>query len=813
MDIKTTVGQVSLVDGGLQGPPGSILVDEQAARFWRKRGRGNLYIVTDITGPSMGRDIVTAQLAQKLRQVYSSWRGSVTAGLLQALREANALLLEENRQSLPGEQRTAGVSCVVLRDDDLYIAQAGPAAVYLLHGGQVNRFPDESPWLDDVSSKEIEVVALGERLDLKIELFHSKVGLGDTVLLANGDLARNVRPGAWPDLLSQASVRTVLEDLLAVGRGLDLLALVVRLGDEEAGRVQIRPEEPAAAPAAFRKRVEPAREESRLQETVPAIPVQEGQPAWEKIDTVQVQPEAEEEVPVRVRQRVAPAWEEPEKVPIQPEVGEPRSALPQERGKPIWAGVLATLAQLRLGERLEMVGQTLLAALVGLGAGLWALLRGFVPERTDRPPTRGRRTTAVKTSERKPRPGRKPRRAADARSDSVQKLLIGVAIAIPLIVAVIVLVTWLQRGQAQRGELQALWEQASIHWQQAQVLGDDQAVRTHLTEAEQFLGQYLERRPDDAEATDLRKRIQARLDVINQVKRISWVGELNSYPSTASLSRVVVQGTHIFVMDRQNGQVYHHQLDEELQRTLDTDTLQTVLVSRGDNVGDVVVGDLVDMVWMPTGPDRLTASLVILESGGTLLDYDPATGQLVPLRVADSETWQYPRLVGSHSGRFYLLDSTANKIWRYNPTPDGYSSPPDDWLQTAVDLAGVVDMAIGDSIHLLYADGAMRKFTGGTPDTFDISDWDTPPSNPSAVFARPQEETRWIYVADRGNSRIVQAAKEGQFKQQFRLADARAVENGDALAGAASLFVDEILGHAYLVSGQKLYLLILPMSD
>lgn len=806
MDIKTTVGQVSLVDGGLPGPPGSLLVEERAARFWRKRGRGNLYIVTDVTGPAMGRDIVTAQVAQLLRQVYNGWRGSVTAGLQQAIREANALLLEENRQSLPGEQRTAGVSCVVLREDDLYIAQAGPAAVYLFHGGQVTRFPDESPWLDDVPSEETEVAALGERLDLKIDLFHSKVGLGDTVLLVNGDLARNVRSGAWPDLLSQASVGAVLEHLLAVGRGLDLLALVVRLGDEEAGRIQIQPGVPAAAPTAIRKGVEPAPERPRLQETVPAISVQE-------IETVQVQPEAEEEMPVRVRERVEPAWEEPERVSIQPGVGEPQPTMPQERVEPIWAGVLARLAQFRLGERLQTVGQTLVAALVGLGVGLLALLRGFVPERTGRPPAREGRTTAVKTSERKARPSRKPRRVADARRDPVQKLLIGVAIAIPLIVAIIVLVTWLQRGQAQQGELRALREQANIHWQQAQIVGDDQAVRTHLTEAERFLEQYLERRPDDAEAADLQKRIQARLDVINQVKRISWVGELNSYPSTANLSRVVVQGTHVFVMDRQNGQVYHHQLDEQLQRTLDTGTLQTVLVSKGDRVGDVVVGDLVDMVWMPTGPDRLTASLVILESGGTLLDYDPATGQLVPLRVAGSETWQYPRLVGSHSGRFYLLDSTANKIWRYGPTPDGYTNPPDDWLQTEVDLAGVVDMAIGDSIHLLYADGAMRKFSGGLPDTFDISDWDSPPSNPSAVFARPQEETRWVYVADRGNSRIVQVSTEGQFKQQFRLADAQAIENGDALAGATSLFVDEILGNAYLLSGQKLYLLILPMSD
>ena len=122
-------------------------------------------------------------------------------------------------------------------------------------------------------------------------------------------------------------------------------------------------------------------------------------------------------------------------------------------------------------------------------------------------------------------------------------------------------------------------------------------------------------------------------------------------------------------------------------------------------------------------------------------------------------------------------------------------------------------MAIGDSIYLLYADGTTAKFTQGQPDSFDISTWDIPPRTPTAIFGRPSEETRWIYIADQGNSRIVQSAPEGTFEQQFRLADAQAAENGDILAGAKDLFVDEIVGHAYVLSRQGLYLLILPMSD
>ncbi|HSJ56619.1 MAG TPA: hypothetical protein VLC95_05540, partial [Anaerolineae bacterium] len=398
-------------------------------------------------------------------------------------------------------------------------------------------------------------------------------------------------------------------------------------------------------------------------------------------------------------------------------------------------------------------------------------------------------------------------------SDRVQKALIVVALLIPLVVAVIVAATLLQRGQAARSELDALWAQAQAQWQEAQTTADPAVARTHLTGAQQALDDLFERDANYPGAADLRSSVRTRLDVINNVQRITSSDVLNSYPANAKLSRVVVQGVHIFVMDRQNGRVYYHRLDEALDRTLDPDTRETVLVQRGTQVGGVLVGDLVDMTWMPIGPSRQKASLVILESGGNMLDYDPATGQLVALKVASTDTWQFATLVGGHSGRFYVLDSNANQIWRYAPTPDGYALPPDEWLQEPVDLAGAVDMSIGDSIYLLYADGSILKLTTGVPDTFQLAGWDVPPASTSALFTRPPDETQWLYLADRGNSRIVQASKEGAFKQQFRLTEGQVEESGDALASVSSLFVDEIEGQAFVLSEQKLYLLVLPISD
>ena len=732
MHIKTTVGQVALMGGGQYQQSSGILVDERGDRFGRGRSRGNFYQVLEVSGPVAGRDAIAKQLAQTMRDAYYAWRGSVTAGLQEAVREANNLLFEENRISLPGEQRTAGVSCVIVRDDDMFVAQAGPTAVYLMQGEEVMRIPDVSPWLDHIPPEEMEAIALGERRDINVGLFHTTVAEGDTILLVNDGLARLVPDANWPDILRQRPVESVLEEVLAAGRGSDLSALVVRLGDEAAERAPSR-----VAPS-------PARQEVR-----------------------------------------------------------PVSA------DPLWDRLTTQASDLDVRERLAATGQALGGAVAGAGAGLTGLLRRMMPEQGSSQSAEQRPPTPKPAPKKTP----KPRRQRRSYSDSVQKILIVIAIVIPLVVGGVVAVTLMQRGQSQRAELEALWQQAVAQWEQAQAADDLAMIRTHLANAEQILQELLDRRPEHAEALDLKGKVQARLDVINQVRRVNWIGPLNTYASDAELSRVVVQGSHIFVMDRRNGLVYHHQLDEELQRALRPETEDTVLLSRGDQIGGVLVGDLVDMVWMPTGPDRQKASLVILESGGNLLDYDPATDELVPLGVAATDTWQFAELVGSHTGRFYVLDPSANQIWRYDPTADGYSNPPDEWLQEPVDLVGVMDMAIGDSIFLLYADGSIRKLTQGKPDVFDISDWDVPPRNPSALFTRPPDDTQWLYVADRGNSRIVQSGKEGRFKQQFRLADSAAAEAGDPLAGVTSLFVDEIVGHAFVLSGQKLYLLVLPMSD
>ncbi len=728
MRVKTTVAHQATVGGAPDHQAGGILADERTSLLARGRGRGNLYVLVEVSGRAIGWDVIARQLTETVRDAYFRHQGSVTAGLQNALREANRLLFEENRNSLPGEQRTAGVSCAVLRDDDLFIAQVGPAAAYYAHAGQVTRLPDLSPWLDGLPPEEVDAVALGERRDIEVSLFHIPVSDDDTILLVDSATARRISSPAWPAILGQDQAQAVLDAMSQASKGGDLLALAVKVEIAE-GKAASRP---TAASA--------------------------------------------------VSGSAAP--------PPSPPLGEQ---------------IARRLEPLRLGERLRTAGSTLAGGLTRGGNALLILAKRLIPGPPTSQPAAGRAETIGRTSSKKP----KDRPRGVAAEGATHKILIGIALAIPLIVAAIALFAYIERGRARNAELEALWTEANDRWQQALRTTDPTGARALLTEAKTRLDQLLKRRPNHTQAADLRKRVEVLLDEIGHVQRITAVMELKSYPSSANLSRVVVEGVYIFVLDRQAGKVYRHQLDGT-QQALTSESLNAVLVSRGDQVNNILVGDLVDMVWMPMGNDRQKAALVILESGGALVEYDPATGERTARRVAASETWQFPKLVGSYYGRFYLLDSSANKIWRYRPSGGGYSLPPDDWLETQIDLAGVVDMAIGNSIFLLYADGRIQKLTTGQPDTFAVSDWDTPPNSPSAIFTRPPDETQWIYIADRGNSRIVQCGTEGQFKRQLRLTDVQIEQVGDVLAGVTSLFVDEIGGRAYILSGRKLYLLALP---
>jgi len=475
---------------------------------------------------------------------------------------------------------------------------------------------------------------------------------------------------------------------------------------------------------------------------------------------------------------------------------------PGRERRPVSPSALERVTTMReaLTSRLDLVGLLrglgggLMAGLAILGSGATTLFRRILPGAEAPEQVPARRAAQA----------RRPRSAAKAKGN---KVMVALAIAIPLIVALFVGVVYLQWGKAREARFVELVEQAEAKHALALTASDKPTARRHLHEAQGLLTEAQTLKAEDPVAGGLQGEIQATLDKINNVVKLYWVGALQKYDDPGSNpSRVIVSGIDVYVLDRGTDRVYKYLLNEVGDGLQDMD-IDPVLLRKGDQRGDIVVSDLVDMVWMPVGSGRQTSNLLVLESGGSLLEYDPVLG-LAVLPVGDQDTWRYPQLIGSFFGNFYLLDSQSNQIFKYLPTADGgYSNPPETWFQVDVDLVGVVDMAIDGYIYLLYADGRILKFMGGEPAPFEQTELDEPLRGPTAIFTSPDEETKFLYVADAGNGRIVQFSKEGQFIRQFRAAEAGVFDQ------LRSLYVDEVGSKFYILSGDALYMANIPEGE
>ena len=452
------------------------------------------------------------------------------------------------------------------------------------------------------------------------------------------------------------------------------------------------------------------------------------------------------------------------------------------------------MSRLDLAGLLQGLGEGLMATLAILGSGATTLFKRILP---------GEETPEQAPAKRVAQ-ARRPRAAAEAKGN---KVMVALAIAIPLIVALFVGIVYLQWGKAREAHFVELIEQAEAKHTLALTASDKPAARRLLHEAQGLLTEAQTLKPGDPVVGGLQGEIQATLDKINNVVKLYWIGALQEYDEPGSNpGRVIVNGIDVYVLDKGTNRVYKYLLNEVGDGLQDMD-VDPILLRKGDQRGDIVVSELVDMVWMPVGGGRQTSNLLVLESGGALLEYDPVFG-LTVLPVGDKDKWRYPQLIGSYFGNFYLLDSQSNQIFKYEPTADGgYSNPPTAWFQVDVDLAGVVDMAIDGYIYLLYADGRILKFMGGEPAPFEQTELDEPLRGPTAIFTSSDEETKFLYVADAGNGRIVQFSKEGQFIRQFRAAEAGVFDQ------SKSLHVDEIGSKFYILSGNTLHMANIPEGE
>ena len=745
--IKPTVSTLRYVEGSAldtAAPFAGVLAPP--ARVARGRQDERLFFFFDPTGAA------SLDLSRGVRQVvaeaYWSTVGSVTAALRRAASLTNQYLFEHNLNSEPSKRCYGGLSCSVVRQTDLFLLQAGPAWACVLQADKLRFFPRR---------EKLAHLGIGPVADVRLN--HVFVANGDTLLLASPALLREAGRDGLLRVLPRDEVSSITAGLGQFGAEVDFTALVARWQPPPVAAVS-RPQKPRQARG------------SEALSRVPDVSPKRREPIEQELETVKQKavrpkPAAEKRTPVRER-RI------------------PRRKLASDVGRKLQGGLR------RVGQASEGVWH----AIAAVGAGAAALGRWLIgaAATTIRSMLPGARQKTYRRVPRRPPP------------EENRTVLIALAVAIPVLVIGIVTVAHL--NFAAEARVQGVLDEAREEIALAQGAGSDsEEARSHWEAALRRIETAETLQPGEPSTEALREQAQHALDQLDRIKRLTLT-QLVDFGSKNVDRRLVLGNQALFVLDSRDGWGARVGL-EHIEEGVDSQNAQ-VLVRIGQQVEGEEVGQLVDCAWTDAEGGRQSSGLLILEGDGGLVSYDPAWGsesgspQLARLQLS-TPLPERPIAVGTYEGQFYVLDSaeSGDQIWRYRPQGNAYPQPPEPYFATLPESGPdyAIDMAIDGHIYLLYEDGTIEKFLGGELQPFEVQGV---PGGLGEVagFAVDPEGRGGVYVADRGNGRVVELHPDGRFKAQFR-ADGMF----DALEAVA---VGEGSERLYVLDGGQLYAASLP---
>lgn len=243
--LEAIVGDLYIVGGARQPVSAPTAMFQPPRRAARGRVGDRLFVLVELRRSDLGADSAIAygssapygQIIDQAAAAYWNTPGSITAALRAAITAANNWLMDRNLESPVPERLGAGITCVVMRAADVFVAQAGPAACYVAHQGQVERFP----------SRDVSSPALGASRGVEVRYGHADLHPGDVVLLCDSLTADRVPDETIAGAVVYVGVPAALANLERLAGTGNLIALVIE-GAPAGAPIRAEPA-PAPSPA------------------------------------------------------------------------------------------------------------------------------------------------------------------------------------------------------------------------------------------------------------------------------------------------------------------------------------------------------------------------------------------------------------------------------------------------------------------------------------------------------------------------------------------------------------------------------------
>jgi hypothetical protein len=768
------------------------------------READSLIIYLSMTGNSPLSPEAHAQLLQQLAQKFYKTAGSLTSAMRTVADALNLYLLDRNlRSTSVGRQGIGQLILVALRVDTIYIAQCGNVHAFLVT-------PKETQHLYDPQSSGR---GLGLSRTTPMRYLQTKLNPEDFLIIAT-----QASPGWISSPLKHPQpqgIEVFRRQLLEIDtQDFNAVILQAQAGTGKLKILKRKAEAPTMVhPASASQSIEPEPLGQSVEDKRPGIPsssTPSAGTASQFNEDKRLGVPSSSSAPVNMGDEVqTPASDKLESVPVQAQAsqspGESRATVPQQ-GVPVGEAsrpddstpkpipgqaqpkpdgstsksnpLKKHLTSLRI--ILAAIGATILRTLRNvmalLSRALIRLLKNLLPD-------------------------------ADVLRLSPAMMVV-IALAIPVILATVGGMVYLQRGRAQQHEV--LLKQAE----------EDSAYAVTLTNPlEQHLAwQTVLGDIDKAEYYAVTSQSQAlrataieNLDNLDAVKRLDYqqaiVGGLDP---GVRISQMVATATDLYMLNAEQGSVIRaimtgrgYEIDPNFQC--------------GPTYGPVDVGPLVDIVELPP-VSFVDASLLAMDANGNLLycvvDSQPYSAAMAPPNAGFGE----PIAMTLDRSDLYILDPQVNAVWIYwnlevSQQPRLYFGDEIPKMEDVIDLA-----AYNADLYLLHADGHITKCTySGLAESPTRCDDPYPYSDnrPGKIHGPTIEDTvfshiyffsfpdRSIYLLDPQNQAIfyfsVLLNLQSQYQPKEPLAD------GDATAFAISPNRT-----AFLAIGNNIYYAAMP---
>lgn len=390
------------------------------------------------------------------------------------------------------------------------------------------------------------------------------------------------------------------------------------------------------------------------------------------------------------------------------------------------------------------------------------------------------------------------------------------AIFIPILVAVVVSGVYVQRGKVFR-QAEIRQEMLTSLAEANQAAGDPDAQRQAYNKLLTLAEEAEQLRPDDANVIEMRQEALQALDRLDDVTRLT-ARPFHTFNENVGLTAVALReglSGGIYTLDGANNQVYSHSTDDSYVNP--TALEPELIVQSGETVSNHIVGEMIDIMWRPSGLNVARDGLAILDhlnENGALVTYYPNFADTGAAPLGLSSEWDTPSAITQFSERLYVLDTGSATIWKYFPDGDGFNVDIEERildLGPEADLGQAVDIDLyseDGSLIVAYGDGRLRYYDTRS----GRIQWDeqsllqnglaAPLLQPAAAKLVGRGLNASVFVLDAGNGRIIQISRGGTVLAQYRAVDS---SQRDAFTNGTDIAVAETPLRVFVTVGNTVY--------